>query len=268
MSSGRGRSPCDTGPRELRLDVIYPGTLAAPSRRNDGSESRWPRWPCPRTRGHIDGGHRPEVPVADRANVANRRIQLDLGRRYAHGAPNGRSTPKTRRHHPSPHEAASLPQQQTPPQLTYIARRRVLGAAVGHAAGPAGTRGGPASLPAGLALRVAPASRRSAAERWAVGADRHRVRGRARVGAGRGSARGSPRVRRRLYWHPSCEITGCDGTTPSATSSAVSSGASSLMHRAPRSCLPPAARADGSRRQGPRARIRRLGQRTGEAPPR
>src|ERR687883_631486 len=22
-----------------------------------------PRWPCPRTRGHIDGGHRPEVPV-------------------------------------------------------------------------------------------------------------------------------------------------------------------------------------------------------------
>ena len=37
MSSGRGRSPCDTGPRELRLDVICPGTLAAASRRNDGS---------------------------------------------------------------------------------------------------------------------------------------------------------------------------------------------------------------------------------------
>ena len=31
-----GRSPCDTGPRELRLDVIRPGTLAAASRRNDG----------------------------------------------------------------------------------------------------------------------------------------------------------------------------------------------------------------------------------------
>ena len=25
MSSGRGRSPCDIGPRELRLDVICPG---------------------------------------------------------------------------------------------------------------------------------------------------------------------------------------------------------------------------------------------------
>ena len=37
MSSGRGRSPCDTGPCELRLDVICPGTLAAASRRNDGS---------------------------------------------------------------------------------------------------------------------------------------------------------------------------------------------------------------------------------------
>ena len=37
MSSGRGRSPCDTGPREQRLDVICPGTLAAASRRNDGS---------------------------------------------------------------------------------------------------------------------------------------------------------------------------------------------------------------------------------------
>ena len=37
MSSGRGRSPCDTGPRELRLDVICPGTLAAASRRNDGT---------------------------------------------------------------------------------------------------------------------------------------------------------------------------------------------------------------------------------------
>ena len=28
MSSSRGQSPCDTGPRELRLDVISPGTLA------------------------------------------------------------------------------------------------------------------------------------------------------------------------------------------------------------------------------------------------
>ena len=34
MSSGRGQSPCDTGPRELRRDVICPGTLAAASRRN------------------------------------------------------------------------------------------------------------------------------------------------------------------------------------------------------------------------------------------
>ena len=33
----RGRSPCDTGPRELRLDVICPGRLAAASRRNDGT---------------------------------------------------------------------------------------------------------------------------------------------------------------------------------------------------------------------------------------
>ena len=30
MSSGRGRSPCDTGPRELRLDVICPGTWPLP----------------------------------------------------------------------------------------------------------------------------------------------------------------------------------------------------------------------------------------------
>ena len=29
MSSGRGRSPCDTGPREPRLEVICPGTMAA-----------------------------------------------------------------------------------------------------------------------------------------------------------------------------------------------------------------------------------------------
>ncbi len=47
MSSGRGRSPCDTGPRELRLDVICPGTLAAPSRRNDGSGSRCPALAVP-----------------------------------------------------------------------------------------------------------------------------------------------------------------------------------------------------------------------------
>jgi hypothetical protein len=39
MSSGRGRSPCDTGPRELQLDVICPGTFAAASRRNDCSGS-------------------------------------------------------------------------------------------------------------------------------------------------------------------------------------------------------------------------------------
>ena len=46
MSSGRGRSPCDTGRRERRLDVICPGTLAAASRRNDGSGGR--RKPTPR----------------------------------------------------------------------------------------------------------------------------------------------------------------------------------------------------------------------------
>jgi hypothetical protein len=33
MSFGRGRSPCDTGPREQWLDVKCPGTLAASSRR-------------------------------------------------------------------------------------------------------------------------------------------------------------------------------------------------------------------------------------------
>src|SRR5262249_32725885 len=37
-------------------------TLAAPSRRNDGSGSRCPALAVPRTRGHTDGGHRPEVP--------------------------------------------------------------------------------------------------------------------------------------------------------------------------------------------------------------
>ena len=42
-----GRSPCDTGPREFRLDVICPGTLAAPSRRNDGSGSRCPALAVP-----------------------------------------------------------------------------------------------------------------------------------------------------------------------------------------------------------------------------
>lgn len=47
MSSGRGRSPCDTGPRELRLDATCPGTLAAPSRRNDGSGSECPALTVP-----------------------------------------------------------------------------------------------------------------------------------------------------------------------------------------------------------------------------
>ena len=47
MSSGRGRSPCDTGPRELRLDVICPGTLAAASRRNDGSGCTTSPADCP-----------------------------------------------------------------------------------------------------------------------------------------------------------------------------------------------------------------------------
>jgi hypothetical protein len=38
MSSSRGRSPCDTGPRELQLDVIRPGTLASlATERNPGS---------------------------------------------------------------------------------------------------------------------------------------------------------------------------------------------------------------------------------------
>ena len=40
MSSGRGRSPCDTGPRELRLDVICPGTLAAATRPNETARRR------------------------------------------------------------------------------------------------------------------------------------------------------------------------------------------------------------------------------------
>lgn len=59
MSSGRGRSPCDTGPRELRLDGICPGTLAAASRRNDGSGGR--RKPTPRLThqdGIVTGGRR------------------------------------------------------------------------------------------------------------------------------------------------------------------------------------------------------------------
>jgi hypothetical protein len=34
QSSGRGRSPCDTCPRELRLHVICPGAFGAASRRN------------------------------------------------------------------------------------------------------------------------------------------------------------------------------------------------------------------------------------------
>jgi hypothetical protein len=70
MSSGRGRQSCDTGPRKLRLDMVCPGTLAAPSRRNDGSGSRRPALAVPPNGGHIDGGHRSEVPVADRANGA------------------------------------------------------------------------------------------------------------------------------------------------------------------------------------------------------
>jgi hypothetical protein len=40
MTSGRGRLPSDTGPRELRPDVMCPDTWAAPSRQNDGSGSR------------------------------------------------------------------------------------------------------------------------------------------------------------------------------------------------------------------------------------
>ncbi len=43
MSSGRGRSPCDFGPCELRLDVICPGRLAAASRRTTDSCNRYPR---------------------------------------------------------------------------------------------------------------------------------------------------------------------------------------------------------------------------------
>jgi len=44
MSSGRGPSPCDTGPRELRLDLICPGSVPLP---RDGT-----------------------IPVGDRANGA------------------------------------------------------------------------------------------------------------------------------------------------------------------------------------------------------
>jgi hypothetical protein len=54
MSSGRGQSPSVTGPRELRLDVICPGTLAAASRRNDGSGCTRAGAACHRTRGHIN----------------------------------------------------------------------------------------------------------------------------------------------------------------------------------------------------------------------
>jgi hypothetical protein len=43
MSSGQGRSPCNTGPPELRVDVIRPGTLAAPSPPNDGLWVALPR---------------------------------------------------------------------------------------------------------------------------------------------------------------------------------------------------------------------------------
>ena len=47
MSSGRGRSPCDTGRREFRLDVICPGTLAAPCDETTARGRVAPRWPCP-----------------------------------------------------------------------------------------------------------------------------------------------------------------------------------------------------------------------------
>lgn len=55
MSSGRGRSPCDTGPRELRLDVTCPGILAAASRRNDGSGCTTSPADCPHR--HVDRTH-------------------------------------------------------------------------------------------------------------------------------------------------------------------------------------------------------------------
>jgi hypothetical protein len=38
--------------------------------RNDGNGRGKIVSKCPRTRGHIDMGHRPEVPLEDRANVA------------------------------------------------------------------------------------------------------------------------------------------------------------------------------------------------------
>lgn len=44
--------------------------LAELSRRNDGSGWRRSALAVPPNGGHIDGGHRPEVPVADGANVA------------------------------------------------------------------------------------------------------------------------------------------------------------------------------------------------------
>ena len=70
MSSGRGRSPCDTGPRELRLDVICPGTLAAASRRNDGSGCARRQDFRPITRGQnawtAANRRVPRVPVEDK----------------------------------------------------------------------------------------------------------------------------------------------------------------------------------------------------------
>ena len=69
MSSGRGRSPCDTGPRELRLDVICPGTLAAASRRNDGSGQARQAAGCPRMRVHIRLGACPQGAVLGHARL-------------------------------------------------------------------------------------------------------------------------------------------------------------------------------------------------------
>jgi hypothetical protein len=76
MSSGRGRSPCDTGPRELRLDVICPGKLAGASRRNDDSAVE--------ARVNVHGGQwwRPTV----RRLGQNQRVDALILSRYAYSA--------------------------------------------------------------------------------------------------------------------------------------------------------------------------------------
>jgi len=117
----------------------------------------------------------------------------------------------------------------------------------------------------------------------------------------RGRYRATPALTPRIVFEPACwrhRQAGAEGThAVTARRPSTHEGAPSQPHRARRSpgyerepldhqpgggtsrtsgalscglrgCLPAAARAGGSRRQGPRARIRRPGRRTGGAPPR